>query len=162
MSDTDSALQPETQTERRLMALLLCIASGENVILLQANLFQLGAHIESRASSRKITFSAIAKVCTPDHEGETETCFLQARSNDGNNCGSLMQCFISYSYRGFIMSSLDNYLPEPTIAENWGELLPHDVRGLGRFIQLLVALFPLVTQLLRRVPGCCGRRRSHC
>jgi hypothetical protein len=162
MNDADSALQPETKSERRLMALLLCIASGENAILLQATLFQSGAHIESRASSRKITLSAIAKVCTSDHEGETETCFLQARSNDGNNCGSLMQCFISYSYRGFIMSSLDNYLPEPTIAENWGELLPHDVRGLERFIQLLVALFPLVTQLLRRAPGCCGRRRSHC
>ena len=75
----------------------------------------------------------IAKVCTPGHEGETETCFLQARSNDGNDCGSLMQCFISYSYRGFKMSSLDNYLPEPTIAGNWGELVPHDVRGLERF-----------------------------
>jgi hypothetical protein len=50
MSDTDSALQPETQTERRLMALLLCIASGENVILLQANLFRLGAHTSRKQS----------------------------------------------------------------------------------------------------------------
>ena len=50
MNDTDSALQPETKTKRQLMGLLLCIASGENAILLQATLFQLGTHIESRAA----------------------------------------------------------------------------------------------------------------
>merc|ERR1712166_1515920 len=51
---------------------------------------------------------------------------MQSRDPDGNECGSLMQCFISYSYRGFIMSSLDNYLPEPRIAKDWDELYLHE------------------------------------
>jgi hypothetical protein len=66
-----------------------------------------------------LLFFENVEVCEqPAGSDGTEVC----SANAAGRCNSLMQCFISYTYRGFMMSPLESYLPEPTIASDWNGL----------------------------------------
>eukprot|EP01052_Picozoa_sp_SAG31_P044925 SAG31_NODE_8010_length_1542_cov_1.155925_2_plen_120_part_00 len=42
--------------------------------------------------------------------------------NTHGECDTLLQCFVSYSYRGLSMSTLDRYLPEPRFPKELGDV----------------------------------------
>ena len=99
-----------------------------------------------------LLFFENVEVCAGD---DGEHCFMQSRDPDGNECGSLMQCFISYSYRGFIMSSLDNYLPEPRIAKDWDELYLHEGARLLWEASFTLLTVSMIGAIITGAARCC-------
>ena len=74
---------------------------------------------------------ALASAPHPDHPGiEPDT------PPPGNGqCATLLQCFISYSYRGINMQGLSDYLDEPVFAKELDDLMPPATNtGSGRLL----------------------------